>query len=157
MKKFLIMLCLAATVMSAAAQEKFPMITIPEDVTDPLLRAKYLSDHFWENVDFETASDDLISNGLSELIPILRIVDYDAMTASWAAAVKQAEESKTGVAHLLKVLGAEDALNLDGGGSTALWLRGAPQGGVLNYPCDNRVFDHRGERTVPNFLYVYSE
>lgn len=104
MKKFLIMLCLAAaTVMSAAAQEKFPMITIPEDVTDPLLRAKYLSDHFWENVDFETASDDLISNGLSELIPILRIVDYDAMTASWAAAVKQAEESKTGVAHLLKV------------------------------------------------------
>ena len=57
MKKFLIMLCLAAaTVMSAAAQEKFPMITIPEDVTDPLLRAKYLSDHFWENVDFETAS-----------------------------------------------------------------------------------------------------
>ena len=104
MKKFLIMLCLAAaTVMSAAAQEKFPMITIPEDVTDPLLRAKYLSDHFWENVDFETAFDDLISNGLSELIPILRIVDYDAMTASWAAAVKQAEESKTGVAHLLKV------------------------------------------------------
>ena len=61
------------------------------------------------------------------------------------------------LAHLLKVLGAEDALNLDGGGSTALWLRGAPQGGVLNYPCDNRVFDHRGERTVPNFLYVYSE
>ena len=104
MKKFLIMLCLAAaTVMSAAAQEKFPMITIPEDVTDPLLRAKYLSDHFWENVDFETASDDLIADGLSELLPILRIVDYDAMTASWAAAVKQAEESKTGVAHLLKV------------------------------------------------------
>ena len=92
MKKFLIMLCLAAaTVMSAAAQEKFPMITIPEDVTDPLLRAKYLSDHFWENVDFETASDDLIADGLSELLPILRIVDYDAMTASWAAAVKQAE------------------------------------------------------------------
>ena len=85
MKKFLIMLCLAATVMSAAAQEKFPMITIPEDVTDPLLRAKYLSDHFWENVDFETASDDLIADGLSELLPILRIVDYDAMTASWEA------------------------------------------------------------------------
>ena len=104
MKKFLIVLCLfAATAMAAAAQEKFPMITIPDDVTEPLARARYLSDHFWENVDFDTASDALIEEGLSELMPILRIVDYDAVTASWTAAVKQAEGSKTGVAHLLTV------------------------------------------------------
>ncbi len=104
MKRLLIVLCLlAATAMAAAAQEKFPMITIPEDVTDPMARARYLSDHFWENVDFGSASDALIEEGLSELMPILRIVDYDAVTASWAAAVKRAESSKTGVAHLLTV------------------------------------------------------
>lgn len=104
MKKFLIMLCLfAATATAAAAQDKFPMVTIPEEVTDPMQRARYLSDHFWENVDFATASDALIEEGLSELLPILRIVDYEAVTASWTAAVKQAEGAKTGVAHLLSV------------------------------------------------------
>lgn len=104
MKKFLIMLCLfAATALTAAAQDKFPMVTIPEEVTDPMQRARYLSDHFWDNVDFSTASDALIEEGLSELLPILRIVDYEAVTASWTAAVKRAEEAKTGVAHLLAV------------------------------------------------------
>lgn len=39
MKKFLIMLCLfAATATVAAAQDKFPMVTIPEEVTDPMQR-----------------------------------------------------------------------------------------------------------------------
>lgn len=104
MKKFLIMLCLfAATVLTAAAQDKFPMITIPEEVTDPMERARYLSDHFWEKVDFSTVSDAVIEDGLSELLPILQIVDYEAVTASWTAAVKQAEGTKTGVAHLLTV------------------------------------------------------
>lgn len=104
MKKFLIILCFfASAAVAAAAQDKFPMITIPEEVTEPMARARYLSDHFWENVDFATASDALIEDGLSELMPILRILDYDAMTASWAGAVKQAEGAKGGVAHLLSV------------------------------------------------------
>lgn len=59
------------------------------------------------------------------------------------------------LAHLLHVLGGKDALNLDGGGSTALWLYGAPEEGILNFPCDNRNYDHKGERKVANFLYVY--
>ena len=42
------------------------------------------------------------------------------------------------LAHLLRVLGGKDALNLDGGGSTTLWLSGAPENGVVNYPCDNK-------------------
>ncbi len=58
------------------------------------------------------------------------------------------------LAYLIKVLGGEDALNLDGGGSTTLWLRGARDGGVLNYPCDNKQFDHAGERSVSNIVYV---
>lgn len=59
------------------------------------------------------------------------------------------------LAHLLRVLGGKDALNLDGGGSTVLWLSGAPEGGILNFPCDNRNYDHKGERKVANFLYVH--
>lgn len=59
------------------------------------------------------------------------------------------------LAHFLKVLGCEEAINLDGGGSTSLWLSGATENGIVNYPCDNKKFDHRGERTIPNFLYIY--
>ena len=59
------------------------------------------------------------------------------------------------LAHLLHVLGGKDALNLDGGGSTALWLSGAPEEGIVNFPCDNRNYDHQGERKVANFLYVH--
>lgn len=58
------------------------------------------------------------------------------------------------LAYLIKVLGGEEALNLDGGGSTTLWLRDAPNDGVLNYPCDNKQFDHAGERSVSNIVYV---
>lgn len=58
-------------------------------------------------------------------------------------------------AHLIAALGADDALNLDGGGSTTLWMAGAPDNGVLNCPSDNRKFDHAGERRIPNLIYVY--
>ena len=59
------------------------------------------------------------------------------------------------LAHLIRILGGKDALNLDGGGSTTLWLSGAADNGIVNYPCDNKRFDHVGERKVPNILYVH--
>ena len=59
------------------------------------------------------------------------------------------------LAHLIRILGGEDALTLDGGGSTTLWLEGAPENGVLNCPSDNGKFDHQGERKIPNIIYVY--
>ena len=58
------------------------------------------------------------------------------------------------LAFLIKILGGEEAINLDGGGSTTLWLKGAPDNGVLNYPTDNKRFDHTGERAVSNIFYV---
>ena len=58
------------------------------------------------------------------------------------------------LAFLIKILGGEEALNLDGGGSTTLWLKDAPDNGVLNYPTDNKIFDHTGERSVSNIFYV---
>lgn len=59
------------------------------------------------------------------------------------------------LAHLIRVLGGDDALNLDGGGSTTLWMEQAPENGVLNCPSDNGKFDHQGERNIPNIIYVY--
>ena len=53
------------------------------------------------------------------------------------------------LAHLIKVLGGKDALNLDGGGSTTLYLNGE----ILNHPTDNGRFDHEGERIIPNIIY----
>ncbi len=59
------------------------------------------------------------------------------------------------LAFLLKVLGAEKALNLDGGGSTALYIEGVGENGLVNYPSDNKLFDHFGERRVANAIIVY--
>ena len=53
---------------------------------------------------------------------------------------------------ICRFLGMEDALNLDGGGSSALWHK---ETGVLSHPSDNKVFDHEGERTIPNIIGVY--
>lgn len=55
----------------------------------------------------------------------------------------------------LRWLGCHEALNLDGGGSTTLYVRNAPHGGVVNHPSDNGLFDHSGERTVSNIVWVY--
>jgi len=52
---------------------------------------------------------------------------------------------------IARLLGMKDAINLDGGGSSTLWT---DRTGVINYPYDNRVFDHAGMRKVPNILIV---
>ena len=52
-------------------------------------------------------------------------------------------------ATIARFLGCDEAINLDGGGSSTLWSEKA---GVLNHPYDNHVFDHKGERRVPNII-----
>lgn len=56
------------------------------------------------------------------------------------------------LAQLMLALGSRDAFNLDGGGSTTMWV--ASLGGVVNCPCDNKTFDPAGERAVSNSLLV---
>ena len=58
------------------------------------------------------------------------------------------------LAYFLKMIGASSALNLDGGGSTTLYVDTKMKTGVLNYPSDNGLFNHLGERKVANILIV---
>lgn len=52
---------------------------------------------------------------------------------------------------ICKNLGLVDAINFDGGGSSAVWTK---TDGVINHPSDNRKFDHEGERRIPNIIAV---
>lgn len=56
--------------------------------------------------------------------------------------------------NILKWYGCEDAMNLDGGGSTAMYIRDQPHNGIVSYPSDNSKFDHAGERKVSNIIYL---
>jgi|AntAceMinimDraft_1070359.scaffolds.fasta_scaffold05062_2 exopolysaccharide biosynthesis protein len=53
---------------------------------------------------------------------------------------------------ILKVMGCISAINLDGGGSTTITVRKQDSVHVVNYPSDNKKFDHKGERSVINAL-----
>jgi len=58
------------------------------------------------------------------------------------------------LADIMRSLHCKDAVNLDGGGSTTMWISGKPFKGVVNRPCDNKKFDHEGERAVSDILIV---
>lgn len=56
--------------------------------------------------------------------------------------------------NILKWLGCVDGINLDGGGSTTLWVENATPNGVVNFPSDNKKWDHEGERKVANVVLL---
>lgn len=58
------------------------------------------------------------------------------------------------LSYLAKILNCKDAINFDGGGSTTMFIKGQPENGVVNYPSDNKLFDHAGERSVSNIFYI---
>lgn len=57
----------------------------------------------------------------------------------------------------LKWLGCTDVLNMDGGGSTTLYLQDWHNNGIVNYPIDNGRFDHKGERSVSNAILILKD
>lgn len=58
------------------------------------------------------------------------------------------------LADLMKLLRCRDAVNLDGGGSTTMWINGKPFNGIVNMPCDNGKFDHEGERASSDIIVI---
>jgi hypothetical protein len=56
-------------------------------------------------------------------------------------------------ATVLRALGCCDGLNLDGGGSSTLWVA---ERGVCNHPCDDKRIDAAGERRVANALLLFA-
>ncbi|MCC6807145.1 MAG: phosphodiester glycosidase family protein [Deltaproteobacteria bacterium] len=62
--------------------------------------------------------------------------------------------------HLQSVLagvGAKQGLNLDGGGSSAMWVKGEPMGGIVNYPSDSTTVVHGGVRAVRSLAVVFAD
>ena len=61
---------------------------------------------------------------------------------------------------LVKHFNPRWAINMDGGGSSTMYINGLgdPVNNVLNYPCDNKKWDHYGQRKRPTyFLIQYDE
>lgn len=58
------------------------------------------------------------------------------------------------MAYFARVSGYSDFINLDGGGSSTMWIKGANETGIVNHPCDNNRFDNKGEREVSTILYI---
>ncbi len=65
--------------------------------------------------------------------------------------------SLTDFATLLRYLGCRYALNLDGGGSTTMYVADYPHNGVVNHPSDNGHYDFKGERGVSNCILVIKD
>lgn len=55
------------------------------------------------------------------------------------------------LAKTMRWLNVRNGLNLDGGGSTTMYIN---EKGIVNYPSDNKKFDHEGERPVANIIYI---
>jgi len=55
---------------------------------------------------------------------------------------------------LMRWLGCTSAINLDGGGSTTLWVANFTGNGVVNFPSDNKKWDHDGSRKVANVILL---
>lgn len=55
------------------------------------------------------------------------------------------------LAKFMQQIGCCYAMNMDGGGSTAMWTAAS---GIISYPSDNKTFDHLGERSVYDIFYV---
>ncbi|MBP5342133.1 MAG: phosphodiester glycosidase family protein [Bacteroidales bacterium] len=55
---------------------------------------------------------------------------------------------------VMRWLGCTEAINLDGGGSTTMYIHDRPHDGVVNYPSDNHHHDHEGQRPVSNAILL---
>jgi exopolysaccharide biosynthesis protein len=57
---------------------------------------------------------------------------------------------------IFRWLHCTEAINLDGGGSTTMYIRVQPFKCVVNYPTENKKYDHAGYREVAKALVIVS-
>ena len=69
-------------------------------------------------------------------------------------ATESAGMSRPELQAVFRWLRCTEAINLDGGGSTTMYIKGQPFNGVVNYPTDNKKYNHEGEREVANALVI---
>ena len=62
--------------------------------------------------------------------------------------------SLTELTKVMQWLGCRDAINLDGGGSTTMWLAGQGENGIVNFPSDGKTWVRTTERPVSNVLLL---
>jgi exopolysaccharide biosynthesis protein len=55
---------------------------------------------------------------------------------------------------LTRYFNPKSAMNIDGGGSTMMWVNGQPFNGIVNYPTDNKKYDHYGQRKVETVILI---
>ena len=55
---------------------------------------------------------------------------------------------------VMRWLGCCDAANLDGGGSSTMYIRNGSTNGIVNHPSDNGRFDPLGQRRVANAILL---
>lgn len=103
----------------------------------------------WEESGFYTARHPRTALGLTATNHLL-LVTVDGRTG----AGKGMTENE--LAQHLIYLGAVEAINLDGGGSTTMWVDGMSVNGIVNHPSDNEEADHHGERKVSDALLLFS-
>jgi len=77
----------------------------------------------------------------------------------WLIAVDGRHKEATGLSlnelsQFLLSCACKNAINLDGGGSTTLFLKTGKLNGIVNHPSDNKIFDKEGERPVANILFL---
>ena len=55
---------------------------------------------------------------------------------------------------MMSWLKADDAINLYGGGSTTVGINNYSENGIVNFPTDNKKWDHEGQRKVANVVLL---
>jgi exopolysaccharide biosynthesis protein len=58
---------------------------------------------------------------------------------------------------VMQWLGCCDAANLDGGGSSTMYIRNGSTNGIVNHPSDNGRFDPMGQRPVANAILLVTD
>ena len=105
----------------------------------------YPGQQVWSSTDWSAHPRTAVGlTGSGELL----MLTLDGRTAAGDGMTTQA------LAELMRDLGATDAMNLDGGGSTTMAIEDCWINDVVSYPSDNGTADHNGARSVGSGLYI---